>query len=155
MEQLTDEERGWVPYTNGQTVLFQNTSTSAIDTLQVWTKDDKKYGSSSRCHDAVIGLTCQLWFNAFSGGGGSSVYIKVDHGQNPKVSIPSGGGGEYILNGSPQTMTVNSISYSDIYSVSIDSSTTTSAGAPWKIEYSKSKGFVRFYMKGGNIYTKL
>jgi hypothetical protein len=66
----------------------------------------------------------------------------------------------YDLNVPTQTVVVDGTTYNDVYSVQTDSTKIDTSNwdkqkIPWKIDYSKSKGFVRFHMVNGQTWSKL
>ena len=139
-------------YNQGDIAVFKNDSTSVIDTLHVIEKD---YGSTyydepcnKSIHDA---LGIQIVFSHLHDCG-----ISIEHNKTPEIHF-SYTSYEFPLSGSLQSMTINGITYEDIFITSVDStmiSTNDHNQIPWKIDYSKSKGFVRFYMVNGETWSK-
>jgi hypothetical protein len=65
---------------------------------------------------------------------------------------------EFLITGTLNSMTINGTTYNDVFVTSINPATIPSSyksKTPWKINYSKSKGFIRFYMVNGQTWSKL
>lgn len=149
--QITEAEKSFIPYTKGQIVVFKNDTTGIKDTLSVSQLDNYPKGSNNTtCGLTIIGIGAEINFSAIDKSS-DNITLNVYHNQTPYASIA---GSHFNLSGSFQTKTINSITYTDVYTVSIDSNGLNSI-YPWKIDYSRSKGFVRFYMKKGITWSKL
>lgn len=154
--QITPQEEALLCYKQGDIAFFKNDMTSVYDTLHVTSKGPMPSGCSDPCRNTYGSISANISF--------SPVYLSgcdVDMAHNstaPAISYSNPYGAYFPQSGSLQTMTINSIAYNDLYVTSIDS-TKISAGfrnsVPWKIAYSKSKGFVRFYMTNRQTWSKL
>ena len=152
--EITQQETAFLSaYNKGDIAFFKNDTTGVFDTLHVI---DMGYGSGyygEPCNKTVnTALNAQFSFSHLHGCG---VYIW--HNTIPEI-IYSYTNYEFLLSGSLQSMTINSTSFNDVYIPSLDSTKITSAdrnSVPWKIAYSKSKGFIRFYMVNGQTWSKL
>jgi hypothetical protein len=140
-------------YNQGDIAVFKNDSTFVIDTLHVI---DKYYGTgyySESCNKQVNdGLTVEFNFSHLNGG-----WIQILHVEPPLRAYFFPGGHALNLIGTLHSLTINGIYYNDVFETSIDSTTISSIyhdKVPWKINYSQSKGFVRFYMVNGQTWSK-
>ena len=156
--QLTSEELAFICYSKGDKVVFKNDITNTFDTLLIKNKSTERiYCNSTYCgENGSIGASFTFSYLLKSGGIGIQ-----SHNESPEISFDGPSYHSYIfpLSGNTQNITVNSITYNDIYTVQVDAATINSQGdslkVPWKIYYSKSKGFVRFYMTNGQTWSKL
>ena len=83
-------------------------------------------------------------------------FVSKTHNETPNIFFHHGY--FFELSGALQSMTINSILYNDVYVPSVDSTTIAPDdrnSVPWKIAYSKSRGFIRFYMVNGQTWIKL
>jgi hypothetical protein len=158
---MTLQEEALLPaYNNSDIAVFKNDTTGVFDTLLVKSKGKNWSGCEMPCSETYSSMTiwCLFLHNNFG--------ISVSHSQTPVDRIP----GMFIDNGysisfhekgAIPSITINNITYNDIYITSIDSTTLplnpSDLGntVPWKIYYSKSKGFVRFCMTNGQTWSKL
>jgi hypothetical protein len=150
---LSSAEEAFICYTQGNQVIFKNDTTNIIDTLVVKDRYIQTDHFSGHCSvdDEVI--------SDFKFSHLASFGLDLWHGQSPTIWF----GGvhstyNFPLVGSFQTFTINSTTYNDVYSVQTDSTTIVSNGdkqdVPWKMYYSKSKGFVRFFMVNRQTWSK-
>ncbi|NTW32379.1 MAG: hypothetical protein HGB12_07110 [Bacteroidetes bacterium] len=154
---LSNEELAFICYSGGEKVIFKNDTTNVFDTLYVDSKGTSPVNCSDPCGvpNGSIGASIDFL-------GGFS--LRIDrHNQPPYLMFFGSNYAHYtfVLDVPHQTITVNSITYNDVYSVQElqDSTSIISNGdqlkVPWKIDYSKSKGFIRFYMTDGQTWSKL
>ena len=157
---MTQDEQTFIPKTYniaGTETFFKNNITNIIDTLLLTNLDSYQSTCSSPCENGPYSAEANFTFSHLWQG-----FIVVRHGTTPAFAIVSSWlKGEYTfdLNGSYISTTVNGITYNDIWAVqNPDSATIRTNGdqlkAPWKIYYSKSIGFVSFYMLNGQIWSK-
>ncbi len=152
--EITQQEIAFLSaYNQGDIAVFKNDSTGIYDTMHV---TDKSYGTMyyyEPCNQSVnVALSVDYDFSHINGG-----TIQIIHVESPEI-VFFGGGYVFELDGSSQSMFINGINYNDVFVTSIDSTTISSINhnkVPWKINYSKSKGFVRFYMVNGQTWSKL
>jgi hypothetical protein len=155
---LSDEEKAFICYNQGDKIVFKNDSTNIFDTLTIYAKGIDAIYCSESCYQPYVTLFADFSFTHLLRGGAMGIQY---HKDIPKISFGGPTYNSYIfpLSGSTQSMTVNGNSYNDIYSVQIDSLGIKSNGdqlkVPWKLYYSKSKGFVRFFMVDGQTWSKL
>ena len=152
---LTNDQLALMVYTKGQKVIFKNDSTNTLDTLNV---EDISYCPSNCSSPCYFGTGCVEANFTFSHL--SQFYILISPLSNDcLLSTHFAEGYGFDLNTPTQTVTVNSTTYNDAYIVQVDSTTINHNGdqlkVPWKIYYSKSKGFVRFFMVNGQTWSKL
>ena len=157
--QITQEEKAFLSvYNKGDKVIFKNDVTAISDTLYVQDKGTHPSGCSSPCNNTAGSI-----FATISSSHLAESRIWLYHASSPFIryeNFGSNGSYSFFLNNTMQTITVNSTTYNDIYSVTVDSNTVISYNdqlkVPWKIDYSKSKGFVRFHMtSNGGKWSKL
>lgn len=148
---ITPAEEAFIPYKQGEKAFFNNDSTGIIDTLLVYGKD-YIYKGAYKCADTPTGIYATVDFSAIKYSSKENISIQCSHNSNPSIHIAEN---NFIVNAPPQTIAINNVTYNDVYSISVDSNKITNATYPWKINYSKSKGFVRFYMKKGITWSKL
>jgi hypothetical protein len=83
--------------------------------------------------------------------------IAITHNKTPQLGFT--GYSIFNLKGTQQSISINGGTYNDVYEVSIDSTliniSNTQSTIPWKIDYSESKGLVRYYMINGQAWSKL
>jgi hypothetical protein len=145
-------------YQGGEIEYFKNSVTNIIDTLHVGRKNTYKAGMEKPCQNVVGGLS--QYFALWGGYSNNSYQGNLNITRNMVITIGFswGGSAAYSSFSTPQTVTLNNITYTDVYVTSMDPIAITTEEAPhlpWKIEYSKSAGFLRFYMKYGDVYAKL
>jgi len=152
--ELTNEEDAFLFYTVGDMATFKNDYTGVYDTLRV---DNRGYSLShteSPCDNITGGVQAEFSFIHIGW-----CHIFISHDQSPYIDY--GRYGSYYrfnLSGPTQTITINNTTYNDVFSVQIDSNIISNIDynrVPWKIDYSKSKGFIRFHMKNGDTWSKL
>jgi len=152
--QITEQEKAFLSiYNQGDISVFKNDSTNAVDTLTARNKGESWSGCSDPCSNTSGSLSVGFASSTFSKLNGCTII--VGHNSTPMISYT-----DYFfpLSGTLQAMTINSTTYNDIYLPSIDSSIIDNSyrnSIPWKIAYSKSKGFLRFYMINGQTWSKL
>ena len=146
-EALTDEEKSFICYKGtGHTALsyFKNNISGAIDSLVI---DPTQGGSGlTNCNDSE-GCQAQESFyrETFTTHFGSweiAVYHNIPPFFNLNISMDM----------PTQTFTVNNIEYNDIFSIV---TATNNNQHCWKLYYSRSKGFVCFFMEDGSYWYKL
>jgi hypothetical protein len=152
---LSDAELAFLCYTQGQKVIFKNDTTNILDTLIVLNKGTDSWQCTSTCEGQSI-------YASFAFSHLEQFNFSIPHhNSDPNIYFPCGlAAYGFVLNVPVQTIAVNSTVYNDIYSVQgQDSAIIRSWGdqfqIPWKIYYSKSQGFVRFYMLDGQTWSKL
>ena len=137
-------------YNTGDIAVFRNDTTGVFDTLHV---TQKGYGTSSfeNCNQVNNVLNVFFTFSHINGG-----HIQKIHNEAPTIGVTT-----YIvfpLTGLIGSMTINGTFYNDVFVTSIDSTTIPSnnkSQIPWKLAYSNSNGFIRFYMVNGQTWSKL
>jgi len=150
---LSNAEEAFICYTQGNQVIFKNDTTNVIDTLYVKERYIQDYYFSGHC--TISGeVIANFTFSHLASFG-----LGVLHEQSPNIWFGSVHASyNFPLVGSFQTFTINSTTYNDVYAVQTDSTTIVSNGdkqeVPWKVYYSKSKGFVRFFMVNGQTWSK-
>ena len=155
---LSNYELNFFCYNSGDKVVFKNDTTNIFDTLTIGTKYIMSTFCSSPCDNPNGYIEVDFSFSHLLKDGGMGIQA---HNEIPKISFDGPSPTSYIfpLSGNTQTIIVNSTSYNDVYIVQIDSTGIDNNGdkqtVPWKIDYSKSKGFVRFYMVNGQTWSKL
>ena len=134
----------------GDMSFFKNDLTGDLDTLHC---ESLSSGSSS-CSDPCRDLTGSNYaMFKFSPTRDPWIYVSIG---NPAIIRYSFGNIDFPLTMAIQSMTINNITYNDVYSVSIDSNSIDNGDKiPWKIDYSKSRGFVRFYLKNNIIWSRV
>ncbi|MFI5164190.1 MAG: hypothetical protein ACHQHP_02965 [Bacteroidia bacterium] len=155
--QITPQEEALLPaYNVGDIAVFKNDTTGVLDTLNITSKSGNISGCSYPCNntDGSMSIWGIVFHNHFS--------VGVAHSPTPNNTIPGigfdGANVNFPVTGSIQSMTINGTTYNDVIITSIDSTKILSASrtqVPWKINYSKSKGFVRLYMLNGQTWSKL
>lgn len=159
--QLSKDEETFLCYNqHGQKAFYKNDITNALDTLSVNYYWPTGTTCSYPCDGGSTSINVTLIFSNLFGCG-----IYITHDQPPEISFDTfmddsiKGSYNFFLNGATQTISVNSTNYNDVYTTQIDSTTIISNGdkkrVPWKLYYSKSQGFVRFYMINGQTWSKL
>jgi hypothetical protein len=155
--QLSNEELSFFCYNTGDEVVFKNDITNVFDTLTIKVKATNSTGCSDPCDGPNGSIVVNFTFLHLLKSGGMDIQ---GHNKTPEISL----GGtthnvyNFPLSGKTQTVNVNGTAYNDIYSVQVDSTTIVSQdrqSVPWKIYYSKSNGFVRFFMVNGQTWSKL
>lgn len=159
--QLTPQEEALLPaYNKGDIAVFKNDTTGVFDTLYVTSKGKGWSGCEIPCSSTYSYMTidCMVLHNNFR--------ISISHMETPVNRIPgtlidNGYTISFREKGTIPSISINNITYNDIYIISIDSTTITvdphdlENRVPWKIYYSKSKGYVRFFMINGQTWSKL
>ncbi|MGD0709545.1 MAG: hypothetical protein ABR968_00020 [Bacteroidales bacterium] len=155
---LTNDQLAFLIYTKGQKVIFKNDSTNILDTLYA---EGTAWGYSA-CSDPCNEQSGSAQVNfTFSNLNESQFWINAGQGSSSYPFIQFFGKSDYtfFINPPTQIVTVNGTTYNDVYLAQIDSTNIDSHGeklkVPWKIYYSKSVGFVRFYMMNGQTISKL
>ena len=143
---LTDEEKSFICYQYKSTNLlpytvayFKNNISNAIDSLQItqfedYRACDTRQGCQPKSESQGTTLKNQL----------GSWRILVQHNFTPLLNL-------YSLDIPTQTLTVNNLQYSDIFSIQTNSTNTQ---FPTNIYYSRSQGFIAFFMRNGSIWIK-
>jgi hypothetical protein len=150
--QITSTEESFLCYKQGQIAIFKNDITGLIDTLSVVSVGHEPRGQNyTSCNNTIVAVGAVIYWPIINKLPGGNINVEVYHNTTPYTDV---GGSSFKLSGSFQTITINSTTYNDVYSVSIDSNSVNNTD-PWKIDYSKSVGFVRFYMKKGVTWSKL
>jgi hypothetical protein len=156
---LTKDEISFIPYSSGNSISFKNDSSGINGTLHVISKDSYNAQCSSPCDEKTGTILATFSFDNWE-----NFYLDVErHGMPPYVYFSHNGNGwigyELTLNGTTHNVIINGTTYNDIYTVQMDSINIDTLGdsqiVPWKIDYSKSKGFVRFHMVNGQTWSKL
>ena len=129
---LSNAELAFICYTQGQKVIFKNDTTHILDTLIVTNK--YTYPLTWECTSPCEGQGIEADF-AFSQL--EQFYIVIPyHNETPLIEFPGGAPAPYgyLLNVPTQTITVNSTTYNDIYSVLVnpDSAAIRSLGSSVK-----------------------
>jgi hypothetical protein len=158
---LSETEKAFIPapYTQGFVIFFENDVTKTLDTLNI---SSLAYQPSTCSIDCGVSYESDICTFSFSHLG--QFQIDVYHNQSPFIQFYGSSHSDYYmftLNTVMLTVKVNNTTYNDIYSVqaSPDSASIRKNGdqfiVPWKIYYSKSTGFVRFYMINGQTWSKM
>jgi hypothetical protein len=140
---------------SGSEAIFKNDITNALDTLYA---SAKTYGSSvcsDYCDKGYGSVNVGYTFTHF---GSFGISISNYNEAIPIIGFTAKGIYGFDLNVPTQTVTVNGTTYNDVYSVQQDSTkifTVDKQAIPWKLYYSQSQGFVRFYMVNGQTWSKL
>ena len=156
---LTASEKSFFScYNNPENILFKNDVTSVTDTLVVNGMGLQTSTCSSECGTDYTSYGAIIGWPTFHPIG--SIEMGVWHGNPPSIGIEGKHWYGCDLIGPTQTFIVNGTTYNDVYSVQIDSTRIDTCAIdkpkiPWKMYYSKSKGFVRFYMVNGQTWSKL
>jgi hypothetical protein len=157
--EINQQEKEFLSVFNaGDIAVFRNDTTGVFDTLYV---TDKSYGnpsSSENCdHSVATNLGVGFIFSNYNDL--NYCMVSVQHNSAPIISYPNFSSCcKFSLSGEIQSMTINNTTYNDVFTPMIDSITIPSAArhnVPWKIAYSKSNGFIRFYMVNGQTWSKL
>jgi hypothetical protein len=157
---LTPEEESMISYKQNEKLIFKNDINYTYDTLSVYAI----VWNISNCSDPCASGASSA-FSPFNFFHLSTGRIYASAGNTPficfyKTSPPNNYSSyyNYQLNVPTQNITVNNIIYNDVYRVQTDSIAIDSSGdrlkVPWKLEYSKSSGFIRFYMLNGETWSK-
>ena len=151
--EITQQESAFVSeYNKGDIAVFNNDTTSLFDTLHVTDKNFTTQSYSAPCNKTVsVAINVLVTFSHLYG-----CNVGMAHNKTPEIIY--GSQYDFQLNGSLQSMTINGTTYNDVFVTSIDSTTIAISDRnelPWKINYSKSKGFIRFYMVNGQTWSKL
>ena len=159
--QITQQEIALLPaYNQGDIAVFKNDTTGEFDTLHVTRKSGTLSGCSYPCNNAGGGMF--IWCSVLK----NNFQIDVWHSSTPVtvntipgIGISEGYSINFLVRGTMQSNTINNTTYNDIFTTIIDSTKVLTSPppmiVPWKIYYSKSKGFVRFYMVNGQTWSKL
>lgn len=159
--QMTLQEEALLPaYNKDDIVVFKNDTTGVFDTLHVTSKGKNLSTCEDPCSDTYSSMSiwCLFLHNNFIIGVGHSL---TPVNRMPGIGISNGYSISFLGRGTIPSITINNISYNDIYIYTIDSTTIPvnppdlGNTVPWKTYYSKSKGFVRFYMINGQTWSKL
>ena len=158
---LTPDEESFVYYTQNSKLIFKNDITNIFDTLSVSAVGKSASNCSDPCEKGASSAYSKFSFFHLSQGSvginaGNTPLIYFWTGMPPIIySTPIF---YFQLNVPTQTITVNNIIYNDVFRVQTDSIAIDSTGdrlkVPWKLEYSKSSGFIRFYMLNGETWSK-
>jgi len=112
--QITSQEESQLSaYATGDKAVFKNDTTGAIDTLGISSKSETLSFCSYPCNNTEISLSVRGNFlnNSFT--------IFISHNSPPGSAIPyigfSGIDVTFPLGGTMQSMTINSISYNDVF----------------------------------------
>lgn len=126
--------------------VFNNNLNGLFDTLIVENKNNEGYCPVCDCKDIVSGLSSGqlLWHDTIV----DYFMVRIEHDQPLHINSVA------VSSDSPQTITVNGKTYTDVYSVSSDTNTVATSEA-WKIDYSKSNGIVRLYYLKGLVWSKI
>ena len=150
---LTPQEEAIVSFYHvGDIAVFKNDMTGVFDTMHVPRIDGFLSNCSSPCKNADETINAYFDFSHLN-----ECMVAVLENSTPGINI-SGTSFGFNLNGSMLSMTINSTNYNDVYVPSIDSTkiaVNSRSSIPWKIAYSKTKGFIRFYMVNGQTWSKL
>jgi hypothetical protein len=147
--QITNSEKDFMCMKQGDVEIFKNDSTGTLDTLKISQIEETRGNCSSPCNNSISGYWIQFshtyWWN---------MDIEIYHLIPPKIRLFGAFSSlqEFILQGPTQIIVVNGITYNDVYSIEADSG--QQATPCFKIDYSKSKGFVRFYFKDGTTSSR-
>ena len=153
--QLTNDQIALMIYTQNQKVLFKNDATNITDTLFVGSIYYEPPHCSSPCDFGTGAIMANFTFSQLS-----PFCFLISSGEAfPFAQFD--GSYSFNLNSSTQYVIINGTTYNDVCSIisNPDSVTIRKNGdqskVPWKILYSKSKGFIRFYMLNGQTISKL
>lgn len=153
-EITTEEEAFLSAYNQGDIAVFKNDTTGIFDTLRVINKDYGTTHYDNPCNDFVkTSLRAQFNFTYLE-----DCWFRIWHNETNIANIAFPVCCDFSLSGIAQTLSINGTNYNDVFVTSVDSVTISSIyhnSVPWKIAYSKSKGFVRFYMVNGQTWSKL
>jgi hypothetical protein len=157
-DQLSKAEMKFICYDGGESIIFKNDATSVLDTLITYEKGTISVDCSAPCNKPNGRMIEGFRLSHL---GYMEIHIE-SHGQTPFILFngcaPDYEFYLYNLDNPSQTITVNSTTYDDVFSVQQDSVVIDSSGdkqkVPWKIDYSKSKGFVRFHMVNNQTWSK-
>lgn len=156
--ELTEEEKAFIPYKKGDMAVFRNDMTGQYDTLivnYIGNVPSNNLDLPQKCSETTGGMRASISFNHLA-----SCEVRVFHKEIPAILFDYGIEYWFYLSGNFQTITVNNVTYNDVYSIAIDSNKIDSSSflidiLPWKIDYSKSKGFVRLYLRKNNVWSKI
>jgi len=157
---LTPQELAWLPYYNGQVLVFQSDS-GKIDTVTV-TKSitSYQYGVSENGN-------CPLIYSAENGKeilnfGSDSLSLRFDISINHNSSPAIIGNYEQFVfsNYSTQNnVTVNNINYNDIYVMAQDTTgwyaKLQNRQKVWKVYYTQQKGLLEFIVYEGSNWVRI
>lgn len=143
---LTDEENSFLPFESGMTALFENDSSGQVETL---TMHEKRYWEMEidGCRGTRYAAYQETNFYPITQEYSYGLTIRVDHHHEaPEIDYA----GAFNMAVPAQTLTVNSITYYDVYSAERDTTSVYyQVAGPWKVDYSKTQGFVRIHMLNG------
>jgi len=153
---LTNDQKNFIPYVEKEKVIFKNDITNIYDTLYVKDKVFQYSFCSDPCSNGIGSVYSDITFTHLV-----SFQISVGLSNSPQIGF-----GDTVshrdytlnLNDPTQAITVNSTIYNDVYVVQVDSTTIVNverSKEPFKIYYSKSQGFVKFFMVNGQTWSKL
>ena len=156
---LTPEEES-ICYSQYEKIIFKNDVTNFLDTLSVSGIFRNASNCSDPCEKGASSAYSPFSFVHLSFG---SVYATA--GGTPFIGFYKTASSYFDapfyyfqISVPTQTITVNSITYNDVYRVQTDSTAIDSIGdrlkVPWKLEYSRTRGFIRFYMLNGETWSK-
>ncbi len=150
--EITPEEESFISYNMGDEMLFLNDSSGLIDTLICGQKEYMFYCQDCKCRKSHSGIHSSLAFYPYKG---RNMYINMSHTSHSSTGGLNTSIGS-VTPGTPfQTVTVSSITYTDVYIVSVDSNSVNDFRYPWKMEYSKSKGVIRVYYRNGTVLNRI
>jgi hypothetical protein len=150
---LTPQEEAIISFYHvGNITVFKNDMTGVFDTLHMTKMGGSLTNCSDPCENGYLSRDFHCDFSHLK-----ECQVIVYQNTTPYISI-EGTISLFELKGQFQTMTINGDNYNDVYVPSIDSTTIADSlrnSIPWKIAYSKSNGFIRFYMVNGQTWSKL
>lgn len=145
---ITDTESSLIHFEAGRKYIFQNNLNSLYDTLVSHDRQEQMYCSDCSCDDIVLGISTyhMLRHDTLV----DVITAGIKHEQELKLND------EFVISTTPQQMTVNGITYYDVYCSKIDTLKTTLAPSEaWQVEYSSSQGFIRLYYLGGKVLSRI
>ncbi len=150
---ISNKQMALISYTQGQKVIFKNDATSILDTLYVSDKIFNLATCSYNCNNVYENIEADISFSHIG-----ECELDLYHASMLiHFKGTQDGWYDYPFNGTTYSITVNGTTYNDAHLLQIDSTTIYNLDkptVPWKCYYSKSKGFVRFYMVNGQIWSK-
>ena len=155
--ELTAEEKAFIPYNVGDKAIFRNDVTVEFDTMEIISKGVFPINPPQDCSMSLGRMEVDFSFKKIASGV-IVVRHSVNQSENKKIGFSAGKTYTFTLKGGFQTLTVNNVTYNDILIVSIDSNSIEASHIPyipWQINYSQSKGFLRFHLRNNIIWSKL
>jgi hypothetical protein len=151
---ITQEEEKLVSiYNVGDIAVFKNDTTGVTDIMHVASKGSNRSSCSSPCVNGKADVVVSFKFSHLR-----ECRVGVWHRATPNITFSNSCSScLFELNETLQSITVNNTLYDDVYISSIDPAQIEAGNEkeiPWKIAYSKSRGFVRFYMKNGETWSR-